>query len=79
MTESADGYFNEFWEKIIATNHQQLLIKLIKNGNIFFVHATANIDLRSVELLLKPLQRFSYIYRYALSLQLLHIFTLSLT
>jgi len=59
MTESADGYFNEFWEKIIATNHQQLLIKLIKNGNIFFVRATVNIDLRSVELLLKPLAQFT--------------------
>jgi AAA+ ATPase superfamily predicted ATPase len=29
--ERADGYFNEFWKKIITTNHQQLLIKLIKN------------------------------------------------
>ena len=29
--ERADGYFNEFWGQIITTNHQQLLIKLIKN------------------------------------------------
>ncbi|MFN5924547.1 MAG: hypothetical protein ACK466_12315, partial [Pseudanabaena sp.] len=27
--ERADGYFNEFWGKIITTNHQELLIKLI--------------------------------------------------